>query len=61
MSSAIEPRSYQPLGDLMLDCDLPGEVDAYRRDLNLDDAIATTQLQVGDVGLHAGSFRQRTG
>lgn len=42
-------KSYQPLGELLLE--FPGITNAqdYRRDLNLDTGIATTRFQVGDA------------
>ena len=40
-------QSYQPLGDLLLDFDVPGEVEAYRRELDLDRAVATTTFRAG--------------
>jgi alpha-L-fucosidase 2 len=43
-------QSYQPLGDLHLDFDVPGEVEGYRRELDLDRAIATTTFRAGGAG-----------
>ena len=40
-------QSYQPLGDLLVDFDVPGEVEGYRRELDLDRAIATTSFRAG--------------
>lgn len=45
----IEPRSYQPLADILLKFDHQGEAAEYRRSLDLDTAIATTSYRVGDV------------
>jgi alpha-L-fucosidase 2 len=46
----IAPRSYQTLGDLKLDMQLPeGEPKNYRRELNLDTAIAATRFEVEGV------------
>lgn len=45
----IAPRSHQTLGDLLLDFDLKGEVSQYRRELNLDTAVATTTFIVDGV------------
>ena len=42
MAPRISPRSYQPLGDLRLRFELKGETTDYRRELNLDTAVATT-------------------
>ncbi len=38
-------QSYQPLGDLLLDFDVPGEIEGYRRELDLERAIATTTFR----------------
>jgi alpha-L-fucosidase 2 len=45
----IAPRSHQTLGQLRLLFDLDGTVSNYRRQLDLDTAIATTQFEVGGV------------
>jgi alpha-L-fucosidase 2 len=42
---AVEPRSYQPLGDLYITFDLPGAITNYHRELDLDRALATTRFQ----------------
>ncbi|WP_442483903.1 glycosyl hydrolase family 95 catalytic domain-containing protein [Aeoliella sp. SH292] len=43
-------QSYQPLGDLHLELlDAPGEVTDYRRELDLDTAIATTTFKKNGV------------
>src|SRR5215471_21099227 len=42
---AVEPRSYQPLGDLQLKFDAPGEVKNYRRQLDLETAVARTTFE----------------
>lgn len=39
-------QNYEPLGDLLLDFDHVGDVTGYRRELDLDSAIATTIYQV---------------
>lgn len=49
MSPRISPRSYQPLGDLRLKFKLEGEVSDYRRELNLETAMATTSFRLGDT------------
>ncbi|KPK76762.1 MAG: hypothetical protein AMJ79_05525 [Phycisphaerae bacterium SM23_30] len=49
MSPRIAPRSYQPLGDLRLKFELEGEVSDYRRELDLETAIATTRFTQGDA------------
>jgi alpha-L-fucosidase 2 len=40
-------QSYQPLGDLLVDFDVPGEIEAYRHELDLDRAIAATTFRAG--------------
>ncbi len=40
-------QSYLPLGDLLLDFDGVGEVEGYRRELDLDRAVATTTFRAG--------------
>lgn len=40
-------QSYQPLGDLLVDFDVPGGVEGYRRELDLDRAVATTTFGAG--------------
>ncbi len=49
MGKPLRQMSYQTLGDLWLE--FPGLADAteYRRDLDLDRAMATTRLRVGDT------------
>ncbi|MDQ7012454.1 MAG: glycoside hydrolase N-terminal domain-containing protein [Planctomycetota bacterium] len=42
LSPRISPRSYQPLGDLLLRFDGIGEPTSYRRSLDLDAAIVST-------------------
>ncbi len=42
-------EAYQPLGDLLLRQDLPGEVSAYRRELDIATATTTTRFSVGGV------------
>ena len=50
MSERINPRSYQTLGDLhILMKGAQGDVSDYRRELDLDTAIATTRFTYGDV------------
>ena len=46
MAPRISPRSYQTMGELIFDFDLQGEARDYRRDLNLDTAVATTQYSI---------------
>jgi alpha-L-fucosidase 2 len=40
-------QSYLPLGDLLLDFDVAGEIEGYRRELDLDRAVATTSFRSG--------------
>ena len=40
-------QSYQPLGDLLIDFDVPGPVEGYRRELDLDRAITTSTFRAG--------------
>ena len=40
-------QSYQPLGDLLLDFDVPAPVEGYRRELDLDRAVATSTFRAG--------------
>ena len=49
-------RSYEPLGDLFLDFGNSGEVSAYRRELNLADAIARTVYRVGKANITREAF-----
>lgn len=41
--------AYQPLADLWLEFQHGGEVQDYRRELNLDEAIARVSYRIGDV------------
>lgn len=45
----ISPRSHQTLGDLNLTFDIEGEMSGYRRQLNLNTAIATTTFAADGV------------
>lgn len=49
MGPRIAPLSYQTLGDLVLEFEPNGEISDYRRELNLETAIATTTFQQGGV------------
>lgn len=40
---------YQTLGDMLIEFDLEGEPSEYRRELDLDEAVATTTFTVGGV------------
>jgi alpha-L-fucosidase 2 len=49
LSAAVEPRGYQTLGDLKITFDQTNETSRYRRELNLDTAVATTSYEAGGV------------
>lgn len=49
MGPRIAPLSYQTLGDLILEFPANGETTQYRRELNLETAIATTTYQQDGV------------
>lgn len=47
MGHPLHQMSYQTFGDLYLDMALDGAVDGYRRDLDLDSAVASTRFRHG--------------
>ncbi|MEO9511894.1 MAG: glycoside hydrolase family 95 protein [Flavobacteriaceae bacterium] len=49
MGERISPRSYQTLGNLMLNFDIKGKVINYKRELDLDKAIAKTTFTAKGV------------
>ncbi|GAB4129559.1 MAG: glycoside hydrolase family 95 protein [Roseiflexaceae bacterium] len=50
-------QSYMPLGDLLLDLDLPaGAIEGYRRSLDLDRATTTTSFQIAGVTFTQQAF-----
>ncbi|MBN2164538.1 MAG: glycoside hydrolase family 95 protein [Pontiellaceae bacterium] len=49
MARPIKQMPYQTAGDLILDFPQRDSVTDYRRDLNLDTAVATTSYTMGDV------------
>jgi alpha-L-fucosidase 2 len=49
-------ESYQPLGNLRLELTHPTPPQNYRRQLDLDTAIATTTYEVADVQFHREAF-----
>ena len=51
-------QSYQPLGDLLLDFDVPGKVEGYRRELDLDRAVATTTFRAERRPPHPRGVRE---
>jgi alpha-L-fucosidase 2 len=55
----IEPRSYQPLGDLLLRFGHEGEVTGYRRSLDLETAVARTTYTVDGVDYAREMFVSR--
>ena len=42
-------EAYQPIGSLHVDCNHPGQVTEYRRELDLASAVAATRYTVEDV------------
>ncbi|MBC8133298.1 MAG: glycoside hydrolase family 95 protein, partial [Deltaproteobacteria bacterium] len=58
MGANLPYGSYQTLGDLTLKFDYgaPGPLREYRRELNLDSAIATTGFRIGDVSYRREVF-----
>jgi alpha-L-fucosidase 2 len=49
MARPIKQMQYQPAGDLLLDFPHGGSVENYRRELNLDTAVATTSYTIDGV------------
>ncbi len=49
LTPRISPRSYQTMGELRLDFGAVEKATHYRRDLNLDTAVATTTYKIKDV------------
>ena len=49
MARPLREMPYQPVGDLLLDFPETQQVENYRRDLNLDRAVATTRYTAGGV------------
>lgn len=49
MARDVSPRSYQPLGSIRLDFNLPGEVTDYRRELDLNTAVVRTAFTSGGI------------
>jgi alpha-L-fucosidase 2 len=49
-------EAYQPLGDLHLTMDHPAEVSDYRRELDLERAIARTSYRVGEARYEREAF-----
>ncbi len=61
MSPRISPRSYQTLGDLRMRFPLDGEIEGYRRELDLDAAVATTRFTAGGVTFRREVFSSAPG
>jgi alpha-L-fucosidase 2 len=49
LSDPVRQKAYQPFGDLRLHFEGSGQVTEYRRELNLDSAIAGVSYRIGDV------------
>lgn len=56
----IEPRSYQPLGDLVLKMKHPGQARAYRRALDLAHGVATVSYESDGVRFTREVLASRT-
>jgi hypothetical protein len=59
LSSDVPAPSYQPLGELRLNWDTPAEIRHYRRDLNLDQGVATTRYEADGVAYTREVFASR--
>ncbi|HEU6449566.1 MAG TPA: glycoside hydrolase family 95 protein [Verrucomicrobiae bacterium] len=49
MATPLRQMPYETLGDLFLDFPTNGTVENYRRDLNLDTAVASVSYKIGDI------------
>jgi alpha-L-fucosidase 2 len=49
-------EAFQVVGSLHVDCTHAGEVTEYRRELDLQSAVATTHYKVGDVAFERATF-----
>ena len=49
-------QSYQPMADLRIEFEHPGEITGYRRSLDLDTAMAETAYRTGNVGFVRQAF-----
>ena len=56
MSDPIRQKIYQPFGDLLIDFPQAAAVRDYRRDLNLDTAVASVSYRIGDVTFRRQAF-----
>ena len=56
MSEPLRQLAYQPFGDLYIDFPGHGDVSAYRRELDLDQGVATVSYRCGDVSFRREYF-----
>jgi alpha-L-fucosidase 2 len=49
MGKPLREQAYQPVGEMLLNFPITGEVRDYRRDLNLKTAVARVQFTAGDT------------
>jgi len=56
LSDPVRQKAYQPFGDLRLHFPGSGEVAEYRRDLDLDSALASVSYRVGGVTFRREAF-----
>ncbi|MFI5731420.1 glycosyl hydrolase family 95 catalytic domain-containing protein [Kribbella sp. NPDC051587] len=49
-------QAYLPLGDLLLDYTVSGEATSYRRELDLEAAVATVEYEIGGLTLRQEAF-----
>ncbi|MFK4085903.1 glycosyl hydrolase family 95 catalytic domain-containing protein [Kribbella sp. NPDC020789] len=49
-------QAYLPLGDLLLDYTVDGATSSYRRELDLDAAVATVEYEIGGLTLRQEAF-----
>ncbi|TDD44532.1 glycoside hydrolase family 95 protein [Kribbella antibiotica] len=49
-------QAYLPLGDLLLDYTVEGEATSYRRELDLDSAVATVSYEIGGLTVRQEAF-----
>jgi alpha-L-fucosidase 2 len=56
LSDPIRQKAYQPFGDLRLHFAGQGQTTDYRRELDLDDAMARTTFRLGDVRFQRDVF-----
>ncbi|MBT3606288.1 MAG: glycoside hydrolase family 95 protein [Candidatus Latescibacteria bacterium] len=56
MGERIAPRSYQPLGDLLIDLEGVKNCENYTRELTLETAIASTEWTANGIGFQRDVF-----